>query len=74
MAKYQNLGGNSGVKSTKSTRGKIEVKFRDKSKYTYTPNSAGSYAMRRMRQLANRGIGLNKYINKSVGKNYASKD
>lgn len=73
MAKYENSSGRSGVKSYKSARGELNVKFKDGSKYKYTPGSAGTYNMRRMRQLATRGVGLNKYINKSVKKNYASK-
>ena len=40
----------------------------DGSFYVYTQGSAGQYAMRRMRQLAGRGQGLNRYINLSVGK------
>lgn len=70
---YANLGGNSGVKSTESIRGQLTVKFLDGSQYTYTNKSAGQYSMRRMRQLADRGQGLNRYINLSVKKNYESK-
>lgn len=74
MPKYENQGGNSGVSSYKSTRGALSVKFKDKSRYTYTPTSSSTYKMRRMRQLASKGIGLNKYINKSVKKGYESKE
>ena len=70
---YANFGGNSGVKSTKSVRGQLTVKFLDGSEYIYTNKSAGQYSMRRMRQLAERGQGLNRYINLSVKKNYVSK-
>lgn len=73
MIKYANLSGRSGVDKTKSERGKITVKFLDGSRYVYTNTSAGRYPMRRMRQLAQRGRGLNGYINTSVKKNYESK-
>lgn len=70
---YANLGGNSGVDKTESKRGQLTVKFLDGSQYIYTNKSAGQYSMRRMRQLAERGRGLNRYINLSVKKNYESK-
>lgn len=73
MTKYENTTGLSGVNTYKSTRGKLSVKFKDGSKYTYTPGSAGAYRIRRMRQLATRGSGLNGYINRKVKKNYESK-
>lgn len=73
MAKYANKSGRSNVSNYKSTRGKLNVTFKDDSNYVYTPGSAGPYAMRRMRQLAKRGVGLNGYINRKVKKNYASK-
>lgn len=73
MARYQDLSGRSGVDTYKSKRGSLTVKFKDGSRYNYTPGSAGTYRMRRMRQLAARGAGLNGYINRSVKKNYESK-
>jgi hypothetical protein len=73
MAKYENLSGRSNVKSYKSTRGKLNIKFGDGSRYLYTPGSAGAYKLRRMRELAGKGIGLNRYINKKVKNNYESK-
>ena len=72
--KYANLSGRSGVDKTKSVRGSLTVKFLDGSRYTYTNTSAGQYSMRRMRQLAGRGQGLNGYINTSVKKGYESKE
>lgn len=72
LTKYANLGGNSGVDKTKSERGKLTVKFKDGSRYVYTRTSAGAYSLKRMRALAQRGRGLNAYINTSVGTGYAS--
>lgn len=73
MAKYRNLGKNSGVKNFDNQRGSLTVGFKDGSHYIYTQSSAGQYAMRRMRELAQRGRGLNSYINTSVKKGYDSK-
>lgn len=73
MPKYKNLSKRSGVVSYSSSRGKLNVKFKDGSKYLYTPSSCGKYKMNRMRQLASKGIGLNGYINKSVRIKYQSK-
>ncbi len=72
--KYANLSGRSGVAKTKTSHAILTVQFLDGSTYTYTTASAGQYSMRRMRQLAQRGLGLNGYINTSVKANYASKD
>lgn len=72
--KYANTTGRSGVTSTKSGRGQITVRFRDGSKYTYTNASATRPRVRRMKELAERGSGLNGYINRRVKKDYASKE
>lgn len=70
--KYKNLSKRSGVESYNNKRGNLTIEFKDGSLYEYTNKSAGSYAMKRMRQLAKRGKGLNGYINKSVKKNYSA--
>ena len=73
MRKYANRGGNSGVATYESQRGILTVGFLDGSYYEYTNSSAGRYAMSRMRVLAQSGQGLNSYINRSVGQDYAAK-
>lgn len=72
--KYANTTGRSGVTSTKDGRGSIQVRFKDGSKYLYTNASAGRSRVRRMRELSERGSGLNGYINRRVKKGYASKE
>lgn len=70
--RYKNLSRRSGVESFNDKRGSLTIEFKDGSLYEYTNNSAGSYKMRKMRQLAKRGRGLNGYINRSVKKAYSA--
>jgi len=51
----------------------IIVEFKHGGKYEYTYQSAGVQHIERMKQLADRGDGLNAYINKHVKKNYSKK-
>lgn len=51
----------------------IKVKFYDGSLYLYTNNSAGSQNIRKMKELAIAGSGLNSFINRNVRTGYASK-
>ena len=51
----------------------ITVAFRDGSRYLYTALSAGSANIERMKSLAVDGRGLNRFINLSVRKRYASR-
>lgn len=73
MPNYKNLSKRSGVSSYSSSRGKLVVSFNDGSNYLYTNKVTGSYRLGKMRNLASKGKGLNKYINKSVGSRYAAK-
>lgn len=52
---------------------RITVQFKDWSIYTYTYQSAWSYHIESMKQLANQNDWLNSYIMKNVRKLYASK-
>lgn len=70
---YANLGGNSGVASYTTMPRGISVGFSDGSEYLYNTDSTGSSQIERMRRLARMGKGLNAYINKRIGKNYAEK-
>ena len=78
MEIYKNLGGDSGVESYKIESSSITVKFLKPGKdgcntYEYTYDSAGSYNIEQMKELALRGEGLNSFINTTVKKQYAKK-
>jgi len=73
MARYRNLGGDSGVVSYEIGDDSIEVAFRDGSAYLYTKQSAGRHNIERMKALALGGQGLNAFINTHVKHGYASK-
>lgn len=73
MPQYANLGGDSGVVSYETTEDSITVTFKDGSAYVYTNSSAGSSNIRRMKQLAARGEGLNEFINRHVRTDYDRK-
>lgn len=70
--RYKNLSKRSGVDSYNNKRGSLTIEFKDGSLYEYTNASAGAYRMKKMRQLAQQGKGLNGFINKSVKKRYSA--
>lgn len=71
---YANRSGRSGVAKYQIGRGNITVQFSDGATYEYTNKVTGRHAVGRMKDLAQRGRGLNRYINKSVARDrYASK-
>jgi hypothetical protein len=51
----------------------ITVQFQDESVYVFNYESAGEENIERMKELAIRGEGLNRYINKHVRQKYAAK-
>ena len=71
--KYANKGGDSGIKSTKRSQGKVEVRFQDGSQYSYTTESASANDLKNMRRQISNGQGLNSYINRRVAKDYSEK-
>jgi hypothetical protein len=73
MARYKNLGGDSGISSYVIGADSIEVTFNDGSVYLYNYASAGKDNIERMKSLAESGSGLNSFINTNVKKLYASK-
>jgi len=73
MDQYQNLGGGSGVTGYEIKRNSIKVQFRDGSTYLYTYKSAGKETIKRMKELAKSGAGLQSYISQVVKKGYARK-
>lgn len=73
MERYANLGGDSGVTHYEIGDDSIIVEFRDGGMYLYTYASAGRSNIDQMKSLAQRGEGLNEFINRYVRKRYARK-
>ncbi|MCW3464831.1 hypothetical protein [Chitinophaga nivalis] len=73
MQIYQNLDGASAVTSFLIGPDSITVEFNGDAAYLYDYDQPGSGAVEQMKTLALSGRGLNSYINKHVGKNYAAK-
>ncbi|MBO6881879.1 hypothetical protein [Winogradskyella sp.] len=71
MARYRNLGGDSGVYSYEIGNNSIIVTFSTNASYEYTYESAGARHIENMKRLAQQGHGLNSYINKHVKKGYS---
>ncbi len=62
--KYKNLGGNSNVSYYKINSDSIDVVFNGSNRsYRYSYNSAGMHNVNELILRANRGYGLNGYIN-----------
>lgn len=69
--KYLNLNGNSGIESFNIGEDYIEVKFKKSEKiYKYSYSSAGKYSVEKMKELAEKGCGLNSYINSNCKELY----
>ncbi len=73
MPRYANLDGDSGVESYELGDDSITVVFSTGAAYLYTSASAGSANIDHMKSLAQRGEGLNEFINRSVRKKYERK-
>ncbi len=74
MERYSDVDRDSGVIAYESGDDFIRVKFHDGGVYLYTYASAGTHHIERMKTLADRGDGLNEYINDYVKKSYARKE
>ena len=74
MTKYKNLNGNSGVKAYEINSESIVVQFNDLSVYEYSVESVGKYNFDKMKELAEKGRGLNSFINRQVKKLYSQKN
>ena len=70
MQTYKNLGGNTNIACFSIGEDYIDVQFQDGSVYRYSYQSAGSYKIEKMKELAMRGYGLNSYIMRQVRYNY----
>ena len=74
MTKYKNLSGESGIISYETGSDFIRIQFEDKGIYLYTEDSSGAEHIAKMKELAEKGRGLNTYINQHVRGNYEKKE
>jgi len=70
MEPYRNLSGVSGVYAYQIGSDHIHVRFSTGATYRYSYARAGSYHVEQMKLLAQRGSGLNSYINRYVKYSY----
>lgn len=71
---YANIGGNSSVRGYDHGEDWLVVMFSDGSRYLYTLKSTDRQTLDYMRRLAMTGKGLNSYITRIVGPNYAGRN
>ncbi len=71
---YANIGGNSSVRGYDHGEDWMVVMFSDGSRYLYTLKSTDRQTLDYMRRLAMEGKGLNSYITRIVGSNYAGRN
>ena len=68
MERYKNLGGDSGVSAYEIGTDFIKIKFKSSTPiYVYTNMKTGQQHVEAMKQLAERGTGLQAYINHHKG-------
>ena len=74
MKLYKNLGKKSGILAYEIGDDFIRIQFQDKEVYLYNIESTGSEHIFKMKELAEKGLGLNTYINQHVRANFAKKE
>ena len=74
MKRYRNLGGDSGIFAYEDGEDFIRVQFLDGSIYLYDYTCPGPDDVERMKQLAEKGQGLNSFISRFIKKRYAAKE
>lgn len=74
MYTYKDVGGNSGITAYDSGVDWFMIRFKDGSLYLYTKQSTTPERIEYMRELALQGKGLNSYVTRIVGKNYAGRN
>jgi hypothetical protein len=74
MERYKNIDGDSGVSAYEIGGDFIRVQFSTGATYLYTYTSAGQANIEQMKVLAQKGDGLNSFINTTVRKLYARKE
>ena len=73
MIRYLDRKGNSFILSYSIEEDSITVQFKDGGTYLYNYDSTGVKEVEQMKRLAEKGSGLNTYINQFVRKKYARK-
>lgn len=73
MTPYKNLNENSGIKAYQLLPDGIKLEFADGSIYLYNISANGERAIKIMKALAKKGIGLTTYINQEIRGNFAEK-
>lgn len=73
MQPYQNLSGLSGVRYFELDEKYINVHFKNGSTYHYSYMMPGAVFVEEMKTLAQKGIGLNTFINQHVRKQYTAR-
>ncbi len=73
MTKYENNGGDSGIRSYEIQSDGIVIEFTTGAIYLYTNASAGALNIAEMKKLAILGSGLNSFIMKNVRTKYHAK-
>ena len=73
MIKYLNLSGKSNVDSYEIESTTITVTFSDKAKYLYSYMKPGRAQVEKMKELAQKGEGLQTYISSEIKMKYEKK-
>lgn len=73
MKRYGNLSGHSGVVAYETGEGYITVVFLGNEAYIYNEIKPGKAKVKKMKELAAKGIGLSTYISQQVKGNFYKK-
>lgn len=73
METYRDLNNDSGISAYEISSDSITVRFKTGAVYLYNYSSTGATHVEEMKRLAESGDGLNSYISRNIGKNYAKK-
>jgi len=73
MKPYKNKSGNAGINAYELLEDGIKIQFADGSIYLYNYAFNGERAIKIMKALAKKGIGLTTYINQEIRENFAEK-
>lgn len=74
MERYRDIDGDSNVVAYEAGPDYIRVQFAGGATYLYTHIRPGAEHVSRMKELAERGDGLNAYINHYVGRRYQQRE
>ena len=74
MKRYSDIDRDSGVVAYEYGSDYIRVRFDNGATYLYTASSAGQHHINQMQILADRGDGLNAYINDHVSNRYSRRE